>query len=263
MSSILKALRKIEEEKRVASHAAPDLRMDQGLAEPKPRPLLPLIAGVALGSVCVGLFFLWSSSDFTEVASQPQRQPQADAQVVVVESNQAEQPVIVLEEKSPVTPLSASPAPAVREKTPEKVVETSKIPEIILPAEPVPAFFTTPEPVKTLEPPVAFEAQAKAPNVVKAPKVVKEAPKESMTSTGSSKPESLPVKARPLPVGASLKVTEVFYQDDPANSMAVVNDLPVMIGTFVDSAVVLEIRSDKVVFKIGDDSYDVPVTPPK
>ena len=71
------------------------------------------------------------------------------------------------------------------------------------------------------------------------------------------------MKARPLPVGTSLKVTEVFYQDDPANSMAVVNDLPVMIGTFVDSAVVLEIRSDKVVFKIGDDSYDVPVTPPK
>ena len=205
----------------------------------------------------VGLFFLWSSSDFTEVASQPQRQPQAEAQVVVVESNQAEQPVIVLEEKGPVTSLSASPVPVVREKTPEKVVETSKIPEIILPAEAVPAFLTTPEPVKTLEPPIAFEAQAKAP------KVVKEAPKESMTSTRPSKPESLPVKARPLPVGASLKVTEVFYQDDPANSMAVVNDLPVMIGTFVDSAVVLEIRSDKVVFKIGDDSYDVPVTPPQ
>ncbi|MDG5467040.1 hypothetical protein P9J64_01735 [Deltaproteobacteria bacterium IMCC39524] len=259
MSSILKALRKIEEEKRVASHAAPDLRMDQGLAEPKPRPLLPLIAGVALGSVCVGFFFLWSSSSFTEVASQPQRQLQADAQVLVVGSNQAEQPVIVLEEKSPVTPLSASPAPVVREKTPEIVVETSKVPEIILPAEPVPAFFNTPEPIKTLEPPIAFEAQAKA----KAPKVVKEAPKESMTSTSASKPESLPVKARPLPVGASLKVTEVFYQDDPANSMAVVNDLPVMIGTFVDSAVVLEIRSDKVVFKIGDDSYDVPVTPPQ
>ena len=249
MSSILKALRKIEEEKRVASHAAPDLRMDQGKAETKPRPLLPLIAGVALGAVCVGLFFLWSSSDFPEVASQPQ----PDAPVVVVGSNQAEQPVIVPEETSLVTPLSASPA---REKTPEKVVETSKIPEIILPAEPVPAVPSTAEPIKTLEPPIAFEAQ------VKSPKVVKEAPKESMTTTRASKPESLPV-ARPLPDGVSLKVSEVFYQDDPANSMAVVNDLPVMIGTFVDSAVVLEIRSDKVVFKIGDDSYDVPVTLPQ
>jgi len=259
MSSILKALRKIEEEKRVASHAAPDLRMDQGLAEPKPRPLLPLIAGVALGSVCVGFFFLWSSSDFTGVASQSQSQPQqqADAQVGVVGSNQAEQPVIVLEEKSPVTPLSAPPAPTVREKTPEKVVETSKIPEIILPAEPVPAVFTTPEPIKTLEPPIAFEAQAKTQEVVK------EIPKESTTTTKASKPESLPVKARPLPVGTSLKVTEVFYQDNPANSMAVVNDLPVMIGTFVDSAVVLEIRLDKVVFKIGDDTYDVPVILPQ
>ena len=252
MSSILKALRKIEEEKRVASHAAPDLRMDQGKAETKPRPLLPLIAGVALGAVCVGLFFLWSSSDFPEVASQPQ----PDAQVVVVGSNQAEQPVIVPEETSLVTPLPAFPAPTAREKTPEKVVETSKIPEVILPAEPVPVVPATPEPIKTIEPQIAFEAK------VKSPRVVKEAPKESMTTTRASKPESLPV-ARPLPDGVSLKVSEVFYQDDPANSMAVVNDLPVMIGTFVDSAVVLEIRSDKVVFKIGDDSYDVPVTLPQ
>jgi len=253
MSSILKALRKIEEEKRVASHTAPDLRMDQGKAETKPRPLLPLIAGVALGAVCVGLFFLWSSSDFHEVASQPQ----PDVQVVVGGSNQAVQPVIVPEETSLVMPLSASPAPTAREKTPEKVVETSKIPEIILPAEPVPAVPTTSEPIKTLEPPIAFEAQ------VKSPKVVKDAPKESTTTTRASKHESLPVKARPLPDGVSLKVSDVFYQDDPANSMAVVNDLPVMIGTFVDSAVVLEIRSDKVVFKIGDDTYDVPVTPPQ
>ena len=66
MSSILKALRKIEEEKRVANHAAPDLRMDQGNPGQKPRPYLPLAAGIALGAVCVSLFSLWLSSDTTE-----------------------------------------------------------------------------------------------------------------------------------------------------------------------------------------------------
>ncbi len=59
MSSILKALRKIEEEKRVASHAAPDLRMDHGHSARKGWPFLPLVAGIALGAACVGLFSFW------------------------------------------------------------------------------------------------------------------------------------------------------------------------------------------------------------
>jgi hypothetical protein len=34
-----------------------------------------------------------------------------------------------------------------------------------------------------------------------------------------------------------------------------------MVGTFVDSAVVVEIRPEEVVFKVGDDLFDVRVTP--
>ena len=85
---------------------------------------------------------------------------------------------------------------------------------------------------------------------------------ESVTTNiaKTSIPEPLVVKPKALPEGVLLKVSETFYYDDPANSMAVVNDLPVMIGTFVDSAVVQEIHSDKVVFKIDAQTYDVPVT---
>jgi hypothetical protein len=60
-----------------------------------------------------------------------------------------------------------------------------------------------------------------------------------------------------LPDGISLLVSEIFYQQDSANSMAVVNDLPVMVGSQVDSAVVAEILPDSVVFKIGDKTYAV------
>jgi hypothetical protein len=60
-----------------------------------------------------------------------------------------------------------------------------------------------------------------------------------------------------LPKGLILQVTEIFYQDDSANSMAVVNDLPVMVGTQVESAVVSEIQPDRVIFKVGDKTYSI------
>ncbi|MGK2905326.1 MAG: AMIN domain-containing protein [Desulfuromonadales bacterium] len=64
-------------------------------------------------------------------------------------------------------------------------------------------------------------------------------------------------QASVLPDGISLQVSEIFYQQDSASSMAVVNDLPVMVGSQVDSAVVTEIRPDSVVFAIGDRTYVV------
>ena len=68
-----------------------------------------------------------------------------------------------------------------------------------------------------------------------------------------------PTVSSELPDGISLLVTEIFFQKDSDNSMAVVNDLPVMIGTYVDSAVVTEIRPDRVLFKLGGKTYTVTV----
>ena len=104
MSSILKALRKIEEEKRVANHAAPDLRRDQGHSGKKARPYLPLVAGIALGAVCVSLFSLWFSSGTPELAIQSQQQPM----VTAVESTQAVPPAVVAKEEM-LEPSSKKP----------------------------------------------------------------------------------------------------------------------------------------------------------
>lgn len=249
MSSILKALRKIEEEKRVANHAAPDLRMDQGNSGKKARPYLPVVAGIALGAVCVSLFGLWFSSDTPEISNQSQQQ----LMVPVVESKQAVPPAVVAKEEM-LEPSSKKPQTvSAQEPITEPVAEAVKIREVIMPVEAMPVISMQTEPKKQ-EPKIVSERKAPLPEVVLSESVTTNIAKASI-------PEPLVVKPKTLPEGVLLKVSETFYHDDPANSMAVVNDLPVMIGTFVDSAIVQEIHSDKVVFKIDAQTYDVPVTP--
>lgn len=249
MSSILKALRKIEEEKRVANHAAPDLRMDQGHSGKKALPYLPLVAGVALGAVCVSLFSLWFSSDNPDVAIQSQQQPTLSA----VDSKQDVPPAFEATEEVVETSSEKPQSVSVQEPIIEPVAETVKVREVIISEETMPVISLQTEPKKQ-EPKIVSEKKAPLPEVVASENVT-----TNMTKTAKAEPSV--VKPKVLPEGVLLKVSETFYHDDPANSMAVVNDLPVMIGTFVDSAVVQEIHSDKVVFKIDAHTYDVPVTP--
>lgn len=249
MSSILKALRKIEEEKRVANHAAPDLRMDQGHSGKKALPYLPLVAGVALGAVCVSLFSLWFSSDNPDVAIQSQQQPTLSA----VDSKQDVPPAFEATEEVVETSSEKPQSVSVQEPIIEPVAENVKVREVIMPEETMPVLSLQAEPKKQ-EPKIVPEKKAPLPEVV-----VSESVTTNIATTAIAEPSV--VKPKVLPEGVLLKVSETFYHDDPANSMAVVNDLPVMIGTFVDSAVVQEIHSDKVVFKIDAHTYDVPVTP--
>jgi hypothetical protein len=249
MSSILKALRKIEEEKRVANHAAPDLRMDQGNSVKKPWPFFQLAAGVAVGAVCVGLLSFWFSAEVPVVVSLPVQQPVA----VEVEGNLVIPPVVVAKEEV-LEPSSEKPQTvSLQEPIIEPVAETVKVREVIMPVEAMPVISMQAEPKKQ-QPKIVPERKAPLPEVVVSEGVTTNIAKTSI-------PEPVVVNPKMLPEGVLLKVSETFYHDDPANSMAVVNDLPVMIGTFVDSAVVQEIHSDKVVFKINAQTYDVPVIP--
>jgi hypothetical protein len=249
MSSILKALRKIEEEKRVSNHAAPDLRMDQGNSVKKPWPFFQLVAGVALGAVFVGLLSFWFSAEAPVVVSLPVQQPVA----VEVESKQAVPPAVVAKEEILESSSEKPQTVSLQEPIIEPVAETVKAREVIMPVEAMPVISMQAEPKKQ-QPKIVPERKAPLPEVV-----VSESVTTNIAKTSISEP--VVVKPKALPEGVLLKVSETFYHDDPANSMAVVNDLPVMIGTFVDSAVVQEIHSDKVVFKIDTQTYDVPVTP--
>ncbi len=201
MSSILKSLRKIEEEKRGAVRAAPDLRVDQGLAPAKSKQLLPLLTGLALGAVIVGLFFLWAPRSTAPVVKD---QPQTKANEVVSAVKQDSK-------ASSAVKAERAVAPAKKEQKPDASIVVSNS-------------------AKTIQtPPVVMVATA------------------------------APMVSSELPEGVSLLVTEIFFQEDSAGSMAVVNDLPVMIGTHVDSAVVTEIQPDRVLFKIVNKTYTVAV----
>lgn len=58
---------------------------------------------------------------------------------------------------------------------------------------------------------------------------------------------------------ATLFVSGIAYQDDSEARLAVVNDLPVMEGTAVDGATVMEIRPDRVLFSRNGETFEVPI----
>ena len=217
MSSILKALRKIEEEKRVAQHVAPDLRVDQGLSSTRSKQFLPLFSGIALGAVVVGLFALWLPRDSATVTKE-------EAVINVSEVL----PVVDPGKSSSAPDPAAQPAESLPTvKVQPKVVQTN--PAASKPAEPSRVLVASQPPVPQSEAIVAM-------------------PEEAVSSE--------------LPEGVSLAITEIILHEDSASSIAVINDLPVMVGTYVDSAMVTEIRQDSVLVLIGDKTYTVTASAP-
>ena len=246
MSSILKSLRKIEEEKRADKHVAPNLMVDQGLASVESKQFLPLLTGIALGAVIVGLIFLWAKKDSEPVVkAQPATEPK---QIMAVERNSVDS----------ASSVSASPTSILSDKSLKSLAEASKVSVVTLSPEPVIITESinkvVPKPLS--KPPVKQRKPAEISTPVSKPAATMQ------TSQKVAVVKTTLTEHSVLPKGVSLMVDEIFYQDDADNSMAVVNDLPVMIGSHIDSAVVTEIRPDSVLFKIDDKSYVVTVSNP-
>jgi general secretion pathway protein B len=224
MSSILKALKKVEEEKRVANHAAPDLRYEQGTSPGKSKPYMALLAGVALGMIAVGSFFVFvQKADNFNPATE-----------------------VLSVQKTPVASEQERPGPPFNEN----------VPVVTLPPEPV----SVQTPAVTSAP---LRLSAAPASTFKKPVAQRSTKTDSPPPVVTEKPQAVTTQpARQLPAGVALNVSEIFYQKEQVNSMAVVNDLPVMVGTYVESAVVTEIFPDQVLFKIGEHTYAIPVSTP-
>ena len=220
MSSILKALRKLEEEKRGGKLEAPDLRVDQGQSTTVRKSLLALVVGVVLGALIVGLIFFWPTG--TPQKPDVVQSVPPTALSPVIEPPVASPEVVTDPPPAPQTekPLQATTAPAKPEASVTAVVSD---PVVTRPER------MTPAPADIAEPVAPVEVVAQ---------------------------QELPQETVALPDGIRLNVTEIFYQD-AVNSMAVVNDLPVMVGSYVDAAVVTEIRTDQVLFEIDGKVYSV------
>lgn len=223
MSSILKAIRKIEDEKRSGENHAPDLMVDHGQNAKKPLTILPLISGAVLGAVAVGGLLLWAQDSKIQVVESDHKASQRPAAGVSLHASAKDEQTATLK-----SVVSESKPPIVTPMQNEAVkVET-------LPPEAIPE-----------------SAASKLPRDDRTKSESKQAASQLLPIVQGSKS---PPK---LPGGISLLVSEIFYQEDSANSLAVVNDLPVMLGTQIESAVVSEIHPDHVVFKIDGKPYSV------
>ena len=236
MSSILKALRKLEEEKRGGQLEAPDLRVDQGQTASKARPWVYLATGVVCGAALVGLIYvvLGGHKQQTEIAQ-----------------NELRAPVNAVAEQA--LPL---PQAAAEEPLPSDV---STPPRSIAPGQPVtPAAVA----ISTSEPGLARGGPPNSPAVERQPKKDQRAAAAVTTRPAGTEAMQAPApQAAQLPAGTRLLVSEIYYQGD-LDSMAVVNDLPVMVGSHIDSALVTEIQVDRVLFDIDGKVFAVSLQKP-
>ena len=254
MSSILKALRKIEEEKRVDKQAAPDLMSDQGIAPAKSKSLLFMLSGVVLGAAIVGLLFLLAPRESAPVVkTQPVSQP-AEAVTAVPKFQEAtkavpeQQAVKAVPGEQTIEPTASLDAAG---RNLRSLAEAGRVEVVSLAPEPVKAaVIDHNKPLKPATKPPSNKTPLDETAVVAgSPAAVTQPAQQAMAVNAK------PGKTSELPDGLSLLVSEIFYQEDSANRMAVVNDLPVMVGTTVDSAVVAEIFPDSVLFEIGGMTY--------
>lgn len=236
MSSILKALKKLEEEQAGRPAASPSGSGGQFVAPPRAgrRPVLLLVVGIGAGLLLAGGLYalLGERSAFSPAtSSSPLVEKPADSSATV----------------APATDLAASKAaPAGPERTPPAVTPALNA----APQEAIRRPAVT-EPVK------AGRAVAVAPAPV-AGKI--------KTEVRSGNVEQIQVERREIPApgqqwaASHLTVSEIL-PDSGGGRMAIVNDLPVMEGTIVEDAVVKEIHPDRVLFVIDGKSVVVPLTP--
>lgn len=260
MSSILKSLRKIEEKKRVSEHAAPDLTHDQGAGIAKANPFRPLLAGIALGAVMVGLlFYLFATPPAYISGPRPAAEPAALAATGQPARTATPNVQGQVETKPlPLANLAEKIPAAVQGSNPGSTVDAGQVPVVVLPPESIAT-----SPARRAEPVLVKESK---PAIKRMPEPERKI-SENAVKIADPRPVPKPVATTPagppaLPDGVSLQLTEIFYQEDPASSLAVINDLPVMIGSQVDSAVIAEIRPDSVLVTIDGKVYTLAMTSP-
>lgn len=247
MSTILKALRKLEEEKRTAvPRDLPGQVLAERVVTPRRTRSAWLVAtGVAGGlllAVMVGAGVVWLKGTAPEFRQNEKALPTAG--VVDTASPVPVQP----QEPLPATPVEAKPkgpqvAPSsdsVKDNTPDApamVASTASVPPAALSRPAMSTDRNTPE---------------QGSNTVPAGGV----PPREQATTGVVLPPPAVTWTAPR-----LLVTEIFSANAAGGRMALVNGLPVMEGTRVEDALVKEIRAGEVLFEIDGRSVAVPLHP--
>jgi len=225
MSSILKALKKLEEDKAERLDAPVDIGRDI-LRQPRrvkrsaniPALALALAATLAIAAGVLAVVILKTDKPLgVEINSEP---PAMAAPAIVRQST-----------------------PAVPEQPPVK--KEPEVVEVKMPPPPTVAGKT--QAVPTRFPNAEKSAKTSAPKTPPGP------------APAAKQPSPAVVPSLPMP---HLAVSGIVFQADRQNRMAVVNDLPVMEGTVIEGAVVEEILSDRVRFDREGTKFEVKLKEP-
>ncbi|NJC87490.1 MAG: hypothetical protein FIB02_03005 [Desulfuromonas sp.] len=232
MSSILKALKKLEEEQ-AGRPAFPATGSGGQLVTSirGGRPLLLLIGGIGVGLLLAGGLFLWLGGvGDVQKSLAPTAAEQKAATVTYTPAPSACQVVGAPPKSAPLPPASSGAG------------------------RPVKVTAATESPAAT-----KIVAAAATPAVVPAA-----APSGTVAEPRPEPVEQVRIERREIPApGQQWSAPQLTVNDIlPASGggrMAIVNGLPVMEGTAVEDAVVKEIRSDQVIFEVDGKSVVVPL----
>jgi len=232
MSSILKALQKLEQERAARRGGPPDITgaiaRQTKAAKPSPSWLLPV--GVTLGAVVavvVTYSFMGGFShekNTTTAANSPPTSP--SSREALLSSPPAT--------SVPSTALPSAHLPAVSPAKGTPIL-ARPVPQLV-PPSPAPALPKPPAP------PVS-----PAPSVLPAPTNNAALPGRQMTPAPASSRGDTPVIA----------VSGIAWQKDSSDRLAVINGSPVSEGATVEGARVEEIFPDKVRFSYRNEHFDV------
>jgi general secretion pathway protein B len=246
MSSILKALKKLEEEKAAKQGHRVDITRDifGSAQQPVTGPRWPLIAGGAAGAIALGVvayLFIARPVNRPTSASSP---TEARLSAAVPSPAPAVEPFVAPpqppREMRPVAPKPAPPR--VVPHVPLKVVAKPKAPS-----------------------PAKNSAASKAPAPSRTPVISANHPILSNPPAPQQQVNpAVPVATTPAPTPAAaafpkITVSGIAYNKEAADRLAVINGVPVGEGKSVSGVKVEEIMPDKVRFSLGQKIFEVPV----
>lgn len=221
MSSILKALKKLEEENLARSGAPP--RIDSEILRQDAPP--PRSSGTSIALLAVTLFACGAGATYFYL-KQPAAPPKNAGGTV-----------------SPGTAVSPPPAPFAARETAPPVERITPEPIVAAPPEPRDKRQRPAAPPPGTSDQAAGQARAADP-------VPRPAPRNTPT------PAQLPGQARPPAATPALRVNGIAYQDG-ADSVAVVNGTPVSRGGMIEGVRVVEIRRDRVFFSSDGERFEI------
>ena len=221
MSSILKALKKLENEKTVRTPHS--LKIDTDILKTadssrrfSPYSLALLFLLVFGGGAAVALYFIKDTKAPQETAtSQP---------VTAVKTLQAKVPPPVIKSETPPAEIVVVPARK------EPSVEVSR--------------------TQHNKPPAAGKA-ARA--------IDKRAPKAAVAGISDVRKEADGAEKGTAPAAAvpSLRVNGIAFQNSGSDSMAIVNGIPVSHGSVIEGTTVEEVRKDRVLFQRNGEKFEI------